>query len=228
MATCYQLDNEGYLIAEADDFGGFLPAGAIYNAPPSAKDGHIRRWTGKKWEQVETHKGEEGYLDGKPHKIMEHGPLPAGWSDTPPLPTLEEAVIQAQAALREQRKTIEYGGFELDGQHWDSAEKDELRLNSVTKIFESGIPQYEGWKIADGVYITLTPELVQQAAMALMQHYGRCFAVEAAKLAEIAAMQAAGAAAIEAAEAPAEKKAAEDAAVTGVRAWQETQLTQGW
>lgn len=133
-------------------------------------------------------------------------PLPVKTANPAPKPPLDTVKKTAQLALREKRKLIEYGGFELDGQHWDSAEKDELRLNSVTRIFEAGVPQYEGWKISEGVYITLTPELVQRAAMAFMQHYGKAFQVEAAKLAEIETLK----------------------SVEAVDAWLETELNQGW
>jgi hypothetical protein len=73
-------------------------------------------------------------------------------------------------------------------------------------IVEMEIPQYEGWKISEGVYITLTPELVQRAAMAFMQHYGKAFQVEAAKLAEIEALEDANA----------------------VETWLATELNQDW
>ena len=100
-------------------------------------------------------------------------------------PDLAEEKQQATSTLRELRKFKEYGGFTLNGQHWDSAEKDELRLNSITKLFESGVPSFDGWKISEDVYITLTPEIAQQASMAFMQHYAKCFAVEHQKKAEI-------------------------------------------
>jgi hypothetical protein len=61
--------------------------------------------TGTAWEQIENHKGESGYLDGKPHAINAYGPLPDGWSDTPPLPTPAEIanarLAEIQARLRE-------------------------------------------------------------------------------------------------------------------------------
>ena len=60
--------------------------------------------------------------------------------------------------------------------------------------------------MSDGVYVTLTPELLQAASVALMQHYGMVFAVEAAKLAEIDALTTAG----------------------EVEAWLETELEKGW
>ena len=90
MAKCYQTDIQGYLAGEDDDYGGYLPVGAVYDAPPDAPEGFVPRWTGAAWELAESHKGQEGYLHGQPHTIKEHGPLPEGWSDTPPEPTEAE------------------------------------------------------------------------------------------------------------------------------------------
>lgn len=88
MAKAYQYDAAGYFAGEAEDYG-LLPNNATY-AAPTMRDGHIPRWNGTAWEQVENHKGKEGYVDGHPHTIKDYGPLPRGWSDTPPPPTLED------------------------------------------------------------------------------------------------------------------------------------------
>lgn len=110
MPKCYQYDHEGYFSFEIEDDCGFLPAGAVYHAP-EFKDGHIPRWNGKTWEQVETHKGKEGYVNGQPYTIKKHGPLPEGWSETPPPPTVEEAkaakwaeIVNGQAMIMAQVK----------------------------------------------------------------------------------------------------------------------------
>lgn len=205
MAKAYQYDADGYYAGEIEDYGGPLPNNAARTAP-KIEEGFIPRWNGKLWEQVENNKGREGYVNGEAFTVKEYGPLPEGWSATLPPPSLNEMKDKARAALREKRKAVEYGGFTLDGQHWDSAEKDELRLNSVMRIFDGGMTQYEGWKIAEGVYITLTPELVQRAAMALMQHYSKAFSVEEAKLEEVNALESAEA----------------------VETWLETELNKGW
>ena len=60
--------------------------------PPVFEDGKHPYWTGKKWEQEENHKGKCGYLGGEPYIINEYGPPPEGFSETPPLPSLEEAI----------------------------------------------------------------------------------------------------------------------------------------
>ena len=110
---------------------------------------------------------------------------PAGEVPAVPLAVARE---QAQAALKARRQEFEYSGFMLNGQRWDSEQKDELRLNSAYRIFETGVTEYPGWKVADGVYVTLTPALLAEATAALMQHYGRAFTLEKAKLAGLEAI----------------------------------------
>lgn len=88
MPRCYQYTADGYYAGEAEDYG-LLPNNATHTAP-TLKKGFVPRWTGKKWEQIEDHKGKSGYVNDQPHEIKEYGPLPNGWSDTPPPPTIEE------------------------------------------------------------------------------------------------------------------------------------------
>lgn len=88
MPKCYQYTADGYYAGEAEDYG-LLPNNATRTAP-TVVEGKVPRWTGKKWEQIEDHKGKSGYVNGVPTKIKEYGPLPGGWSDTPPAPTIEE------------------------------------------------------------------------------------------------------------------------------------------
>jgi|LSQA01.1.fsa_nt_gi hypothetical protein len=51
-------------------------------------------------------------------------------------PDLETEKAAVRELLRKKRKEVEYGGFVFNNERWDSGEKDELRLNSVIKIFE--------------------------------------------------------------------------------------------
>ena len=88
MAKAYQYTADGYYAGEVDDYG-ILPNNATRTAP-TLKKGFIPCWDGKKRGQVEDHKGESGYVNGQPHTINVYGPLPDGWSDTPPPPTTGE------------------------------------------------------------------------------------------------------------------------------------------
>ena len=159
------------------------------------------------------------YKDGKENKLIAGeadysarvAPFVALWEAekeriTPLPPTVEQSKSEAKTQLKAYRQQVEYGGFMLNGVKWGSEQKDELRLNSAYKIFEAGVPEYPGWKVSDGVYITLTPALLQAATMGLMQHYDHAFAVEAAKIAEIDALT----------------------TTADVEAWLETELEEGW
>lgn len=88
MTKYYQYTSDGYYAGEVEDYG-LLPNNATHTAP-TVVDGKVPRWTGEKWEQVEDHKGKSGYVNGQPHEIKEYGPLPEGWSVTPPPLTTEE------------------------------------------------------------------------------------------------------------------------------------------
>ncbi len=98
MTIVYQHDVAGYYAGETDDYGGPMPHNCVA-VKPRAKAGYIPRWTGEAWEQVEDQRGREGWLNGRPHKITEFGPLPEGWSDTPPPPSLDESRAETVAAI---------------------------------------------------------------------------------------------------------------------------------
>ena len=97
MAKAYQYTADGYYAGEVDDYG-ILPNNATYTAP-TFKKGFIPCWNGEKWWQVEDHKGASGYVNGQPHTINEYGPLPEGWSDAPPPPSLSDAQAAKSASI---------------------------------------------------------------------------------------------------------------------------------
>lgn len=97
MATAYQYTIDGYFVGECEDHG-LLPNNATYTQPPS-KNGYIPRWAAGKWSLVEDHVGVAGYLDGTPHTITDYGPLPDGWSDTPPPKPFAEVLVSKRAAI---------------------------------------------------------------------------------------------------------------------------------
>lgn len=121
--------------------------------------------------------------------------------------------IQAKAleALQKKRLDEEYAGplVEVDGRNirFPSTVKDETRLNSLAGIFAAApaatIPD---WKVAQGVYVTMTAPLLQQVKTAGFAHIAATFSIERAKAAAIEACQ-----------------TAED-----VAAWMETELHSGW
>lgn len=113
MAKAYQYDASGYFVGEVEDYGGPLPNNSTRTVP-EVRNGYIPHWMGTAWEQVENHKGREGYMDGKPFTIKTYGPLPDGWSDTPPEPTLDEAKAAKIAAIDAQTSSAILAGFDYE------------------------------------------------------------------------------------------------------------------
>ena len=220
---------DGYFVGETCDHNGPKPSNtAAQDDWPEIVQGHCPRrkkdeqgnWA-RGWEQIENHttKTWDGQAqtptdywlpgdtwDTPARHMTEFGPLPDGALLEPPVKPLAEAKSEAKAQLKAYRQSVEYGGFMLNGVRWDSEQKDELRLNSAYKLFEAGLSEYSDWKIAAGVYLTLTPELLQAATLALMQHYGAAFEVEVFKIAEIDALT----------------------STAEVEAWLATELEKGW
>ena len=221
MEINYYYDNNGFYTHQMPANAGSLPPqNAVRNAPTFIL-GYWPKWTEEGWVNIENHTAHE--YDGTPREpklywlpgdtwdmparhMSDLGPLPAGALLAAPVKPLEVAKAKAKETLKAYRQQVEYGGFMLNGVKWDSEQKDELRLNSAYKIFEAGVPEHPGWKVSDGVYVTLTPELLQLATMGLMQHYGRAFYVEALKITQIDALN----------------------SVEEVAVWLETQLKEGW
>lgn len=112
MAICYQHDHEGYYVGIGEDYG-LLPNNAEY-VEPELVDGYIPHWTGTEWEQVENHKGEQGWVNDEPYTIIDYGPYPDGWSTTEPIftPSEQEKIQAALEAIRERLNDFAHtGGF---------------------------------------------------------------------------------------------------------------------
>lgn len=82
--------------------GSVPPTNAIRGSIPTIEPGYHPVEENGEWISLEDHRGEKGYLDGQPHTITELGPLPEGWSDTPPPPTTEE-LFSSLRSFREGR-----------------------------------------------------------------------------------------------------------------------------
>lgn len=91
MKTAYQCFATGEYIGPIDCWDEVLPNGATWDCPPDAKEGFARFYRNGKWEFVEDHRKEDGYVNGVKTTIHEVGPLPEGWSTEPPAPTVDEA-----------------------------------------------------------------------------------------------------------------------------------------
>ncbi len=211
MAKCYQCDHLGYYVGETDDFGGFVPSGAVY-PEPEIVEGYIPRWDGQAWEQVETHKGKQGYLNGEPHTIIAHGPLPEGWSDTPPPPSMEEARVSALETLRIKKWEMKDAGITVNGVAIDTDDKGQATLAGAMLNCLANPAYTANWKTAavdeqgKAVWMTIGADLITPLRQAMTDYTQACFDVEAEKQDELVALQ----------------------SVEAIQAWLETELNQGW
>ena len=105
MSLAYQYDASRYYAGTIEDYG-LLPHNATYTKAV-LQDGFWPRWNGSTWDQVENHKDETGYVDGKPHTIKEYGPRPDGWSTTPPEKTQAEKDAERRVAVLDRLRVID-------------------------------------------------------------------------------------------------------------------------
>ena len=98
MGLVYQCDANGFYVGRTEDYGGPMPFGCVAPEPPVLA-GHIPRWTGKSWEQVENHVGESGYVNGEPFTVRDYGPHPEGWSSASPDPGPREKAGRLRARI---------------------------------------------------------------------------------------------------------------------------------
>ena len=206
---------DGYLVGEICDHGGPQPNNtADMDDWPEPKPGFLpRKKNGKKgWEQVENHKGKQGYLNGEPHTINDYGPLPDGWSDTPPPLSMEEARVSALETLRLKKWEMKDAGITVNGVAIDTDDKGQATLagamlNCLAK------PSYTAnWKTSavdehgKAVWMTIGADLIMPLCQAMTDYTQACFDVEAAKQNELVALQ----------------------NVEAIQAWLETELETGW
>ena len=118
MDKVYQYIADGYYAGEAEDYG-ILPNNATRTAP-TLKKGFIPCWDGKKWGQVEDHKGESGYVNGVHTEIKDYGPLPEGWSTEPPEQTAREKLLAQIVELESQQtpRRLREAALTDEGRAW--------------------------------------------------------------------------------------------------------------
>ena len=95
MKQVSQFTADGYYVGPTTAYGG-MPNNA-YDIDVEVIPGFIPRYVEGVVIQVEDHRGKQGYVNGEPYTVTKPGPLPDGWSDTPPPPTPDELAAQARA-----------------------------------------------------------------------------------------------------------------------------------
>ena len=84
------------------------------------------------------------------------------WLDTR---TLDEIKTQKWAEIKSQRDRLEFGGFEFEGNVYDSDQASQGRIMGATS---AGVDQV--WTLADNTTVSLTASQLQQLYVALQAH----------------------------------------------------------
>lgn len=155
MDNHYYDDNGIYTTSAPANEGSLPPAGAVREAPPS-RPGYWpkRNASDDGWELAEDHRGERGWLDGVPAVMRELGPLPDGWSSTPPSRTEDASSREKrQAAFMEQTDPIrdEALTYWAEAQGWRLAEdeaKSHLALEKCTRLLADYVAAKEAIRTA--------------------------------------------------------------------------------
>lgn len=78
-----------YVFSAPASPGTIAPSNALREEPPLCEGFWPCEQHGV-WNTIEDHRNKKGFINGRPYMIRKLGPLPDGWSDTPPPPTIEE------------------------------------------------------------------------------------------------------------------------------------------
>ena len=121
---------------------------------------------------------EQYFYDGKSFKLKPPKPVESGdwvfdntslqWVDkTPPvIPlTLDEIKAQKWAEIKQQRDSLEFGGFEFEGNIYDS---DQISQGRILGAASAGLSQV--WTLADNTTVNLTADQLVQIYQALQTH----------------------------------------------------------
>jgi hypothetical protein len=159
-----------YTVSLAANPGSLAPRNASRTVPPTAPEGKHPAWIGGAWGLIEDHRGQTGYVGKEQIEIKDGGPLPAGWSATPPPPTAAEQreldIAECQAKLDElDRKStrslraIEALRKALETASTDDKPKIEEDLDAEEKFLADLEDKAKAWRAKlDGLNKTVVAE----------------------------------------------------------------------
>lgn len=93
---------------------------------------------------------------------------------------LDDAMQSAHTAIRDARRTAEYGGTVVQGLLFPTDQKSELRLSSLERKFVANPEHVEPWLVGD-TWIYMHAALFAEYVETFAAHVAACFAVEKAK-----------------------------------------------
>ena len=144
MKQVSQFTADGYYVGPTVIYG-VLPNNA-HDIEVKIMPGFIPRLVNGKIVQEQNHKGETGYVNGEPFTVKEYGPLPDGWSETPPPPTPEEKATQARAqrdALISATDYLVMADYPIPAKSLEAVKSYRQSLRDITR--QAGFPNAIIW-----------------------------------------------------------------------------------
>ena len=171
-----------------------LPANATAVEPLPARAGYARvlTLTGDAWEYAEDHRGTSGYTNGEAHTITELGPLPQGWSTTPPPPDYAAMRSCLQAEINSRKNALRDGGFMVGGTLFDSDASARLAYAELAQRLTAEPTFSTEWKASASAWVTMDATLFAKVYAAGAQHIARAFSFQRAEEERLAATPDAG------------------------------------
>lgn len=115
MAKVAQFNKDGFFVGFDEDYGGPMPNGCCPDLPEE-RPGCVakRNDAGDGWIYIESHIGEKGFVNGVATTIDALGPLPEGWSDEAPPPSLDAVKERRIAEVDARTSALILAGFDYD------------------------------------------------------------------------------------------------------------------
>jgi hypothetical protein len=106
----------------------------------------------------------------------------AGMVELPPPPRILSNVLRAKLSdLAEYRWSKEVGGFDFNGAHVSTDDRDKLFIKTAYDEAKANASYSTSWKVAPGIYLNLDATALIALGDALLAHVSSCFSNEQTK-----------------------------------------------
>jgi hypothetical protein len=181
----YKYGFDGIYSGEEESPDGSLSHNST-TIEPEITEGFWPVWDDGTWLLTEDHRGKKGFIGKEETEIKDLGPLPEGFADAPPPPTLEEAKAAKLAEIAAARFKEETGGTVFQGMSIDTARESQALITGAALQATVDSAYSCRWKTSAG-FVELTAAQILAVAVAVRAHVQACFDREAELIPQVGA-----------------------------------------
>lgn len=145
--------------------------------------------------EVDASASEGKILAGREAVITgDHVKMRPVWGDLPPAPpdpTLEDLILSKTTAIQATKVSARDAGFDVGGVHFDSDASARISYGELSDMLKTDPAYTTPWRASSGAWVTMDATLYAQVQAAGAAHLQGVFAWQAARDADLAAIQAA-------------------------------------